>query len=268
MISALAGVTIVTPDVGATADIYQRWLGYRPRFSLIGKDMAENWGLPALAGAPMATLLPESGEKRFIRLITGHPAPDFRPLCSYGWAAAELIVEDVDRLAEKLQGGPFRIIGPPADLDFTDQIRAMQVLGPAGEVLYLTQIKGRIEGFDLPRPGSFVGQLFIMVLAAPEITEAAGFYGQAGPALAAKISCLSNALDLPADHLHRLTTVALGQQSLIEVDELPADLFSRPLSSVGLPSGIAMVSLFGDEPGLRRGAAGEWIEILPSQDKI
>jgi len=54
-------------------------------------------------------------------------------------SAAELIVDDVDALAAELASSPFRIIGGPADLSFSDQIRAMQVVGPAREVLYLTQ---------------------------------------------------------------------------------------------------------------------------------
>ena len=48
-------------------------------------------------------------------------------------------VDDVDALAAELASSPFRIIGGPADLSFSDQIRAMQVVGPAREVLYLTQ---------------------------------------------------------------------------------------------------------------------------------
>ena len=42
-------------------------------------------------------------------------------------------------MAAELASSPFRIIGGPADLSFSDQIRAMQVVGPAREVLYLTQ---------------------------------------------------------------------------------------------------------------------------------
>ena len=58
-----------------------------------------------------------------------------------GWNAAELIVEDVDGLAVQLENSPFKIIGSPADLSFTKNIRAMQVMGPANEILYLTQFK-------------------------------------------------------------------------------------------------------------------------------
>ncbi|GIS85687.1 MAG: hypothetical protein CM1200mP17_02550 [Woeseia sp.] len=39
-------------------------------------------------------------------------------------------------MAIKLSNSEFEIIGPPADLSFTDQIRAMQVIGPSSEILF------------------------------------------------------------------------------------------------------------------------------------
>ena len=226
----------------------------------VGAPLATVWGAPEAAAARMVVLRPASGEARFIRLVEGAPAPDFRPLACLGWTAIEIVVQDLVALAERLADSPFRIIGPPAvlDFDFTDAISAMQVVGPGGEILYLTQIAGAIPGFDLPKAESFVGQLFIMVLATAGIADAAGVYsalgGQVGPDIAARIDILSAAYGLPSTHRHRLATVALGQRSLIEIDAFPVAVAARPPSAIGLPSGIAIVTL--QEDGARQGRRG------------
>lgn len=273
MLEALAGATVVTPDLDAAVAAYRDWLGYRgPGITAVSTAQAAAWGAPAAAGARMAVLRPESGESRFLRLIEGAAAPGFRPLHSLGWQAIEIIVQDVDRLAERLADSPFAIIGPPAvlDFDFTDQIKAMQVVGPGGEILYLTEVGAEVPGFDLPAALSFVGQMFIMVLGGHDIAATAAPYAAwgrpLGPVLEASIAILSAAHGLPADHRHRLAMIALDAMSLIEVDAFPQATTSRPLSAIGLPCGIAMASFFGTSAiaatQVMHGAAGEWIEIL------
>ena len=277
MIHSLAGVTFLTPDLDAAIAAYDTFLGYRgDAIELVGAVRAQTWGVPQAAAARMITLFPASDEKRFLRLVEATPAPDNRPLASFGWTAAEIVVADVDALAEQLADSPFRIIGPPAilDFEFTDQLKAMQVLGPGGEILYLTEIGGEIPGFALPKAESFVGQLFIMVLAAADIAGPGAFYaGQGrmiGPEILAPIEILSSAHGLPPEYRHRLATIALDDRSLLEVDAYPDGTGPRLPSSIGLPSGIAMVSVYRGEPPdvssppgpIVVGAAGEWIEML------
>ena len=198
-----------------------------------------------------------------------------------GWTAAEIVVENVEVLAEQLANSPFRIIGPPAvlDFEFTDQLKAMQVVGPGGEVLYFTEIGGEIPGFDLPKAMSFVGQLFIMVLAATNVSAAGAFYAAQGrpigPTIEAAIEIVSAAHGLPPTHRHSLATIAFENLSLLEVDAFPDGTTLRSRSSVGLPSGIAMVSVWAGDGSARDsaagsakpgrvtiGAAGELIEML------
>lgn len=280
MIHSLAGATVVTPDLDAAIAAYCDYLGYTGAAPvLVGEALAAIWGTPKAAHARMAVLRPESGEARFIRLVEGATAPDCRPLASLGWTAIEIVVQDLHALAERLADSPFRIIGPPAvlDFDFTDAISAMQVVGPGGEILYLTQIDGVIPGFDLAEARSFVGQMFIMVLATKGIADAAVLYAAHGahvaPEIAARITILSEAYGLPADYRHALATVALAERSLIEIDAFPATAVARPASAIGLPSGIAMVSMRRAVPdassdggvaaaSIVTGRAGEWIELL------
>jgi catechol 2,3-dioxygenase-like lactoylglutathione lyase family enzyme len=274
-IKALAGVTIITPDLDAAIAAYGAFLGHSGAApTAVSAERAARWGSPQAAGARMATLYPESGETRFIRLVEGRPSPDHRPLGSLGWSAAEIVVQDLDALAARLASSPFEIIGPPAvlDFDFTDKIRAMQVLGAGGEVLYLTEIGDQIPGFALPDAKSFVGQLFIMVLGGRSIAEAAAPYSRlgraAGEPILARVEVLSRAHGLPAALRHSLSTIALDEASLIEVDAFPASATARPASSIGLPSGIAMASFTFEglaevEDGtVLRGDQGELIELI------
>ena len=87
-----------------------------------------------------------------------------------------------------------------------------------------------------------------------------------GPDIAAPIQILSDAYGLPHDHKHGLATIAFDDCSLFEVDAFPAAVTGRPLSSIGLPCGIAMVSVFGTAPnagasGKLVGAAGDMARI-------
>ena len=90
------------------------------------------------------------------------------PFRHQGWMSLEISVENVDALRPDLEGSPFRVIGEPANLDVSDDIRAMQAIGPAGEVLYLTEIKAEVPPFELPFARCAVDRLFIPVLLAPD----------------------------------------------------------------------------------------------------
>ena len=150
-LGAIAAVTIACPDLDRSIDLYQRYLDYRlaHRGTLDG-ELARSWGTSALPGREYAVLAPRGSADFRLRLVQSPAAPDYAPFRHFGWNAAEFLVQDVDALAVRLQGSPFELIGPPADLSFSDQIRAMQVLGPSGEALYLTQIKAKLPDFATP----------------------------------------------------------------------------------------------------------------------
>jgi hypothetical protein len=48
----------------------------------------------------------------------------------------------------------FQVIGEQVNLDVSDNIRAMQVIGPAGEALYLTQVKAEVPTFGRDKEGN------------------------------------------------------------------------------------------------------------------
>jgi catechol 2,3-dioxygenase-like lactoylglutathione lyase family enzyme len=292
MLGRISTVTINTPDLRAAAAAYQRFLGYRViDDGALPRDVARSWGRPQLAGQRWLMMEPESGAETFLRFVQGPAYVDYEPLACVGWNAAELIVRDVDALAQRLAGSPFHTIGPPADLSFSDKIRAMQVVGPAREVLYLTQIKERLAAFDTPEAASDVDRVFIVILGGASLDALQDYYHlQFGVARAAVIpsvvSVLSARYGLPRDFRHPIAALPVRGQCYIEADQMPAAVAPRPCDPGRLPPGIAMVSFEIDglpgalpsalgpaqsAPGLpyggRRsrtcvGAAGELIELI------
>lgn len=281
----LAGVTIVTPDLDRSVAAYASALGYRPikDETVVGPALAAAWECPQAAGCRIRHLYPESGERRFLRFVESPTPSGYQPMRSYGWNAVELVVQDLGALHARLAEHPdFEVIGPPRvlDFDFTDQISAMQVLGPSGEVLYLTEIRAEIPGFELPKAASFVGCAFVAVLGSASIDEAATWYASqmgrsAMPPFLVRVEVLSAAHGMDEQHRHRLTTIALPERCLIELDDFPvASTAPRAISACGLPLAISMASFFLSSSeqapdavaGLRIGQAGEWVELLAPRD--
>ena len=292
MLGRISTVTITAPDLPAAAAAYQRYLGYRVvDDGALPREVARSWGRPQLAGQRCLLMEPESGADTYLRFVQGPAYVDYEPLACVGWNAAEIIVRDVDRLAEGLDGSPFRTIGPPADLSFSDKIRAMQVVGPAREVLYLTQIKEQLAAFDTPKAASDVDRVFIVILGGASLDALQDYYhlqfGVArAPVMPSVVSVISARYGLPRDFRHPIAALQVRGQCYIEADQMPAAVAPRPCDPGQLPPGIAMVSFEIDRlpdalpsalgpaqsaPGLpydgRRsrtcvGAAGELIELI------
>ena len=275
----LLGATVVTADLDAAVAAYGRDLDYRaPRaIETLGAAQAGRWDRSGTAGCRTATLIPASGVQRFLRLVESPLAAPYRPLLSAGWNAIEIVVQDLESTAAALDGGAFRVIGPPAvlDFDFTDQIRAMQVIGPASEVLYLTEIGAEIPGFALPEARSPVDRPFVAILGATDLPAAARWYAERTgaaelPVVQARIEFLSDAHELPRGHRHTLATAALDGSTLVEIDAYPpATTGARASTVCGLPAGIAMMSFATADPDAHGrivvGPAGELIELLDGQ---
>jgi catechol 2,3-dioxygenase-like lactoylglutathione lyase family enzyme len=286
----IAAVTITTPDPAASIAAYRRYLGYTVvDDGALPRELARAWGRPQLAGRRTALLEPASGLDTYLRFVEGPAYPDYRPFACLGWNAAELIVRDTDVLAAQLSGSPFSVIGPPADLSFSDQIRAMQVVGPAGEVLYLTAIKEKLPIFDTPEALCDVDRVFIVILGGGTLDSLQDYYHERlgvprAPAMPSVISVLSAQYGLARDYLHPIAALPLPGQCYIEADAMPPGVLPRPCRPGELPPGVAIVSFAvdrlpdggaiggiatcatppydGSRAQLCVGAAGELIELI------
>ncbi len=264
MLGRISTVTITTPDLRASAAAYQRYLGYRiTDDGAVGRDTAKSWGRPSLASARAVLMEPESGADTYLRFVEGPSYVEYEPFACLGWNAAALIVADVDRLAEHLQGSAFRIIGPPADLSFPGQVRVLRVVGPAREVLYLTQVKSKPAAFDTPEPACFVDRVFIVILGGASLDVLQDYYhSQHGlaraPEMHAVITVMSDRYDLPADHRYPIAALQVPGQCCIEADQMPEQARPRPCLPGQLPPGICMVSFEVDRlPPALPGSLGE-----------
>lgn len=289
--SSLGNITCVTvraPDLGAIEVAYTDFLGYRRTDSgTVSAGQAALWNAESMIGAPFILMCPASNSEFMFRFIEWPTDPAYVPYTTYGWSASELVVQDVDQLADNLDGSAFEIIGPPKNLSFTDDIRAMQLRGPADEILYLTQIKNLVPGLDLPSARCPVDRGFIVILAGESISRMQNFYERQfdvpeAAVLESRITVASKAFGLPLEQRYPIAALSLRDQSFIEVDEFPAAAAPRNVRLGELPPGIAIVSFqcntapgivnglqsFSGPPyqerlaGCCRGAAGELVELL------
>ena len=228
MLSAIIAVTLTVPDLPTAEEAYSRWLGYRVvDRGLVSHALAAGWGAPRAEGRRYALLQPSSGEPVYLRIVQSPPTPGFEVMKTHGWNANEILVEDPDELARQLAGSPFRIVGAPRPLSTSPAVRAMQVIGPAGELNYLTRIPADGSSVFIKTPAkSFVDRTFIVVLGGPSMAALQAFYRdtlglKVTEAVAASINVLQDAYGMPATAQFPLAIVAISDGFLVELDEYP-----------------------------------------------
>lgn len=270
--------------MAAAEEIYGRHLHYQVASrEPVTAAQARCWNLPQLAGTPSLLMVPEAagGDPadfafRFVELPL---EPGFRAFTRHGWHAAELIVRRVDALHAELRESPFEIVAPPMDLSFCPDIRAMQVRGPGGEILYLTEIKRPVPGLDTPPARCDVDRCFIVIVGGASLPAMQGYFHSRfgvpqSPAVESRVQTMALEFGLSREHRFPIAAVPLNGQCYIEADEMPAGAQPLPAVLGQLPGGVAMVTfkvaaagMPGAAPGdvlCARGAAGEILELIVS----
>jgi len=288
-------VTMLVTNLNVTEEAYNEYLDYEVvSQGIVDEGLAEVWGAEAMVDHPYLIMQPSSGEPVYLRFIEDEEKMNYRPMGTHGWNSTEILVQDPDQLAAELESSAFEIIGMPYDLYPTpDAPRAMQVLGPSDEVLYLTRIIPEGSGFNLGSAQSYVDRVFIMVLGGASMESLREYYKTAFdmPVTEAsdwKIGVLARMNNLPDDSVFPLALVEFEENFLIEHDEWNnGDTFEpRQVKEGHLPPSTSMVSFSTDsidkinvewkhEPqpinsfpyngskvGVTTGVAGEWIEII------
>lgn len=277
--------TLQTADAGALAQAYSRHLHLEVQHSgTVSAQAAQAADAPHWEGAPCQWLGPDGGDL-WLRLVQCDGLQPPAPLRRRGWLALEVAVQEVDALAERLADSPFASIGAPANLAVSDKIRATQVVGPAGEVLYLTQIRGQVPPFALPQATRPVDGLFIAVLACTDRSATAAFCHQLGGAQPLEfqtyVGVLNREWGQPDSHQFPVATVQLAGQTLFEIDQLPQaqpvherasgiasiaveaqDLAALPGTWAAPPRPLDEFPWHGRRCGCLRGPDGERLELL------
>lgn len=246
--------TIGAPDIAAIERHYGEWLGYRVReHGLVSESLAASWGTPAAAGRPYIVMSTDGASTDYIRAVETKAVPGYRPLTTFGWAAFEIIVDDVHTVHARLRQSAFTILAEPKPLQFMPSIVAMQVAGPAGECLYFTMESGDRDTSILPRPRSLVDRPFILVLAGGDFDALRNWYCdrfdlKRRPLRDSKIRLIQDAQGLDYERTIRMTTAGLREHGyLFEFDEYPtgSGLIAgpRPSAAGELPPGCAMATI-------------------------
>lgn len=284
--------TIACPALAASLDDYTRVLGLSIiEDGPVGADLAAAWGAPAMAARRSVLLRHADGRPFFLRLVESTPLA-YVPLRTFGWAAFEHTVADCDVLFADIKGSAFTVVGEPKLVPGFDNFIPFQVVGRAGEVLYLNQVlKSAMTGLDLPHTEARVDQMFIAILAAPDRAAAVAFHHDAlgfetGDTWSIPYSVINNSFGLAADTITDMTMTQTGRIPASEIDQYPAAATPRDTAPGELPPGNAMVTFItasldavkapfvtaparregalyaGRRTAVVRGAAGELIELI------
>ena len=293
MLKSIIMVTMIVTNLNTIEDAYEKHLGYQVvEEGQIDRSLGSTWGARGMNNHQYIIMQPESGEEVYLRFIEDKSMTNYRPMGTHGWNSTEILVEDPDALAVELSDSGFNIIGQPYDLYPTpDAPRAMQVLGPSNEIIYLTRIIPGGSGFNLGSAQSYVDRVFIMVVGGPSMKALQDFYSQKlnMPVTEASdwtIGVISRLNNLPEDTVYPLALVSFEQDFLIELDEYPSVVVPRKRAVNHLPSSTSVVSFLvdsldnfdikwrrppqsiqnfpynGRKVGVTIGPAGEWIELI------
>jgi catechol 2,3-dioxygenase-like lactoylglutathione lyase family enzyme len=266
-------VTVSTPAITADVELWHDVLGYSVvADGPLPEADAERWGTNALRGNRVVRLTPPDAERGGVRLVEQAEIAGYVPLRTYGWAAIELVVGDLAVVEPRL-GAASKVLGRPSTVGGRQSgLRAMQVLTPGGVVLYVTQISSMPSGFDLPLTTGEVGRVFIAVVGTRDLDVTRRFLEDRLRSRRVTdhdlpVGVLNRAFGFAAGTRHRVSSVQLAGQSVIEIDQYPPEASERSVPSGCLPPGVAFVTIAApatshQPAGFERGPFGLLIEIV------
>ena len=168
----------------------------------------------------------------------------------------------------------------------------MQIRGPGGEIIYLTEFKKPVPGLESPPARCAVDRTFIVIVGGQSLEGMQRYFRSTfgvpeTPAMESRVQTMALEFGLSREHRFRLAALPLRGRCYIEADEMPVAARPLPERHTELPAGISMVSFFtpaspGDAAGAElsappdngppytgatgvecvRGAAGELLEII------
>ncbi|MEM9377387.1 MAG: hypothetical protein AAGA72_14300 [Pseudomonadota bacterium] len=249
----LRAATITVSDLNRSKQLYHDYFDYSVvEEGLVPAALAEGWQTPRSAGLPYAVMQPSSGAEIYLRFIEQSPVKEYEALRSYGWNAIEICVQDVMAVNERMLGSPFEIIGPPNKIPGLDAIHPMQVKGPDEEIVYLTQINDDLPEYNLPRAGSLIDKLFILVMGNSDMGRSATWMQDKcglrfGREMEIPYTMIAKAYGTSLDQLHRICTLIHGKDVFLELDQYPDAAIKRPRHLGMLVPGCAIGTLFHPE---------------------
>lgn len=255
-IGPIRGATVTTPDLDASVRAYVDGFGWRVSDE-INTPLAVSG---RLLGTRRATVTPPPGAASIggVELVEVPGSTPLEPLHTYGWSALEVSVLDVTASTRRAEAAGWRVLFEPVVLGGGKfPLVAAQLCGPSGEGFYITEIRGEMEGFELPTPAVDVDGIFIAVLGSSNLEQARGIIESRFDVRRASdrelpVRVVNAQFGFPSDRLHRISSVQLRGRTCIEVDQLPTEATARDQST---QAGILALAVEADV------AEPEWVDL-------
>lgn len=252
-LGAICCATITCASLETAYAFYAGTLGFIVvESSVISAALATHWRAPACIGANTVLMQQPASTGTFIRFVEDQAATTLTPYTTLGWAALEFSVASSDAAVEAAEKSGFRVIGASQDLAFSEgALRAGQVEGAFGEVLYFTQVRFQLDNYTLPIAAVPLGPMFIVISAVPTVPGAYDDYSSQFGMITkdpfeAEVPFIAVFQGRAIDTPFRFGALELVPESYLEVDEMGPDVPRRHRPDGRLPAGIAMIS-FGTE---------------------
>ena len=246
MIGPILAVTLSVPNIQLSENVYSTFLGYETiERGEISKEIGTIWNAPLAVGKKYILMQPESGEPVYLRFIESTNVKPKHTLNTFGWNAIELHAKDVDKIPSMLDQEYFEIISLPRNLSSSDDIKAMQVLGPSKELIYFTTVKN--PAFGLGAAKSFIDRVFIVINAGKTMQSHLNFYKEklqldVSDPQKVRMSALNKIINRHPEDKHSLATAKVGDGFVIELDEYPEETILRKYEIGDIPPGISIVT--------------------------
>jgi len=295
LLTEIETVTHCVPDLAREVAAWSSLLGYEViDEGVLSAQLCSAWGTPAEVGRKYALLQPASGVTA-IRFIETGERPGYWPPVTWGWNATEILVEDPDQLARDMESSDFTRFGGPADLYAAPKApRATQTYAPSGAMVYFTRLLPGGSRYGLHGAKVRVDRIFNVVLGGASLPELIDFYStvmglRVSEPIPFTMTLAAQACAAPPDTTFPICVAPLrARNSILELDEYPANTTARPRETGCLPGGMSMVGFStpsldsfpvalraapvvideapynGRRVGVAAGPAGEWLELLES----
>jgi hypothetical protein len=251
MIGPILAVTLSVPNIQTSENAYKNTLRYETvERGEISEELSNLWNAPLVTGRKYIIMQPESRVPVYLRFIESPNVIKQHTLDTYGWNAIELHAQNVDEIPKKLKDTNFDIVSLPRNLSSSDDIKAMQVLGPSKELIYFTTVKN--PAYGLGSATSFIDRVFIVINAGKTMDSHLQFYKEllkldvSTPQIV-RMSAMNKILNRDPEDKHPLATAKVGNGFVIELDEYPEGTKTREKIDGDIPSGISIVSFYVDK---------------------
>jgi hypothetical protein len=246
----ICAITLIVPDLAGALRVYQSF-GYSllAQGNLTEADEVVQRDA-RFANCAYARLDLNSELNQILELVEYTNCVRHEPFALPGWSAIELLVCDLDVVREQVLQLALPIWGEPQALSFTENIRAMQVIGPANELIYFTEQLAPVDAWPLPQAQTQFDQCFVAILCSHQIELSVQFYAallkQSKPAvIESRVIGLSRLGGLQPDALHSISAMPLTRGHWLEFDQ---SLRSDERRDGEVASGIFSISLRSDIP--------------------